>query len=128
MTDLKTVTVATSDLDAAVGAFRASFGLPLARSAQDAAAETRSAFLGIGVAEIEMTSPSAADAPLARVLAERGGGLHQLVLEVDDLDRARDALAARGIELSLGLRPDGRRGGWLDPGRTHGVPIVLVGR
>lgn len=128
MTDLKTVTVATPDLDAAVGAFRANFGFPLARGTQDAATETRSAFLAIGAAEIEMTSPRAAGAPLARVLAERGGGLHQLVLEVDDLDRARTALAARGIEVRLESRPGGRRVGWLDPGQTHGVPIALVGR
>lgn len=128
VTDLKTVTVCTSDVDGAIGTFRESFGFPITRSAQDAQAMTRSTFLAIGGAEIEMTMPAAAGALLATLLAERGGGLHELVLEVDDLDAACGELAARGIEVSVKRRADGRPAGWLDPHQTHGVRISLVGR
>ncbi len=128
VTDLKTLTVATPDVDAAVDAFRTSFGFPITRSTQDGAAETRSEFLAIGTAEIEMTAPTAAGGPLARALGERGAGLYRLELEVNDLELARAELEARGIEVSLGPRPDGRLVGSLDPRHTHGVPIALVER
>ncbi len=109
VTDLKAVVVATSDLEGAVAAFRETFGFSITRRGA-------STCLGIGAAEIEM-SPSA-----------QAAGLHELVLEVDDLAEARKALAARGVATEDGTGSDGRALVRLRPSDTHGVRLALIER
>ncbi len=125
-TDLKIVRVLTADASAAAATFQANFALPETRSSNDAGVTTKA--LRIGAAEIEMTSPAGADSALAKVLAERGAGLHELVLEVDDLDRARADFAERGIDVVITSGADGRRRGSIAPAHTHGVHIQLIAR
>ena len=115
VTDLKAVTVATQDLDAAVKAFRESFGFPVTRSTEREPGR-RSVFLGIGAAEIEMTATPS------------GGGLDELWLEVDDVEAARAALAAKGVAVEVGSDANGRKIARLGPAATHGVRITLIGR
>jgi catechol 2,3-dioxygenase-like lactoylglutathione lyase family enzyme len=126
VTDLKIVSVATADADAAAATFRDNFALPITRRSVGATA--RSLFLAIGAAEIEMMSPAVDRSPLAADLAARGAGLHALVLEVDDLDEARATLAGHGIDVSVETGPDERPSVRLDPAQTHGVRITLIGR
>lgn len=128
VTDLKIVSVATPDLDGSVATFRKNFGFPVSRTSETANAKTRSTFLSIGAAEIEVATPSGEGSPLASFIAERGPGLHQLVLEVDDLETARVDLAARGLEITVKQGPDGKPAGFLSSSQTHGVRIALVGR
>ncbi len=115
VTDLKTVTVATSDLEGAVAAFRDNFAFPVTRTTEGEGGR-RSTFLRIGAAEIEMTSASDA------------AGLYELVLEVEDLAAARKALAAQGISTDDGVASDGRPLVLVGPSHTHGVRLTLVGR
>ena len=126
--DLAVVSVVTADLDGTVATFRKNFGLPVARSLESAEAKVRSVHLGIGAAQIEVATPTAEGSPLAAYLAERGAGLYQLVLVVDDLDAARRDLEQRGIEISIKPGHDGKPSGHLSPAQTHGVRIALVER
>jgi catechol 2,3-dioxygenase-like lactoylglutathione lyase family enzyme len=128
VTDLKVVRVATSDADAATKTFQENFGFPVTRSSRDETGRTTSSFLAIGAAEIEMEAPADSGSPLSTFLAERGAGLRELVLEVDDLERATAELSAKGIGVALDAGPDGRIVGSIDPARTHGVRITLVAR
>ena len=128
VTDLKVLSIATDELEASVETFRKNFGFPVTRSATSPSGHTRSASLGIGGAEIEMVAPAGEGSPVASFLAERGPGLHQLVLEVDDLDAAAAELSARGIDVSVESGADGRSAGFLSAAQTHGVRITLVGR
>jgi len=128
VTDLKVLSIATDEVDASVEAFRKNFGFPVTRSSAGGAEHGRSVSLGIGGAQIEMTAAAVEGSPVARFLAERGPGLHQLVLEVDDLEAAAAELTARGVEVAIKARPDGTPAGSLSAAQTHGVRIVLVGR
>jgi methylmalonyl-CoA epimerase len=129
VTDLKIVSIATPHLDDAVATFRKNFGFPIQRAGVEAHdPKTRSVFLGVGPAEIEMATPSAEGSPLSSFLAERGPGLYQLVLEVEDLEAAHAALSERGVEVTLKPGVDGKPAGQLNPTQTHGVRITLVGR
>jgi len=128
VTDLKVLSIATDELEASVETFRKNFGFPVTHSSASGVEHVSSALLGIGGAQIEMTTAAGEGSPVARFLAERGPGLHQLVLEVDDLEAAAAELTARDIEVSIETRPDGRRAGFLSAAQTHGVRIVLVGR
>jgi methylmalonyl-CoA/ethylmalonyl-CoA epimerase len=128
VTDLKVLSIATDELDASVQAFRKNFGFLETRTAKSSSDQTRSVALGVGNAEIEMVTPTEEGSPVARFLAERGPGLHQLVLEVDDLKAAEAELSARGIDVSVETGADGRSAGLLSTAQTHGVRIALVGR
>lgn len=123
---LKVLTAAVKDVDAALETFQKNFGFALTRrtvSAEDAA---QSAFLRIGASEIELAT--AAAGPLAETLTQRGEGLYQLELEVDDLAAAQSELAARGIRADVESDSDGRRVLRVAPEHTHGVPLVLSER
>ena len=126
--DLKVVSIATEDLDESVATFRKNFGFPVTRTAASPSGKTRTVALGIGAAEIEMATPAGEGSPLASFLAERGPGLHQLGLEVDDVAAAAAELAARGVEVSVKPAPDGKPTGFLSTAQTHGVRITLVER
>jgi methylmalonyl-CoA/ethylmalonyl-CoA epimerase len=129
VTDLKIVSIATPDLDGAVTTFRKNFAFPIQRTGVEAHdPKTRRVFLGVGPAEIEIAAPTAQDSPLASFLADRGAGLYELVLEVDDLEAARAALSERGVEVTLAAGVDGKPSGGLDQKQTHGVRITLVER
>jgi methylmalonyl-CoA epimerase len=126
--DLKMVSIASENLDESVATFRKNFGFPVMRTAASASGETRAVSLGIGGAEIEIATPAEEGSPLASFLAERGPGLYQLVLEVDDVAAAAADLGARGVEVSMKPGTHGRPAGFLSTTQTHGVRIMLVQR
>ncbi len=74
----------------------------------------------------EVLEPASDDSFLARFLRERGPGLHHVTFEVEDVDRAAEALRKRGIEPHGGVR---QNGGWkelfIHPRDTGGVLIQL---
>ena len=49
-----------------------------------------------GDAQIELVEPDGADSPVLRFLNEKGGGMHHVCYEVDDLERQMDAMKANG--------------------------------
>jgi methylmalonyl-CoA/ethylmalonyl-CoA epimerase len=129
VTDLRSISIATPDLEGAVAIFRRNFAFPVKPAGVVAhEPKTRRASLGVGPAEIEVVTPSAQGSPLSGFIAERGAGLYQLVLEVDDLEAARAELSERGIEVTLTPGVGGEPRANLNPTRTHGVRIALVGR
>jgi catechol 2,3-dioxygenase-like lactoylglutathione lyase family enzyme len=123
---LKVLTAAVKDVDRALETFQKNFGFPLSRRMADAAAGTQSAFLRIGGAEIELASATAG--ALGEQLAQRGEGLFQIELEVDDLDAAHSELTERGMRSDFETDAGGRRVLRVAVAHTHGVPLVLSQR
>lgn len=120
---LKTLTAAVKDVDAALATFQKNFGFALARRTTDAQTGSSSAFLTIGKAEIELRS--SASGPVADNVAARGEGLFQIELEVPDLSAAQATLTERGLRCALESDAGGRRVLRIDVAHTHGVPLVL---
>lgn len=122
---LKILTTAVKDVDAALATFQKNFGFALTRRTQ-AADGTQSAFLRIGAAEIELAA--SAGGALAEAVAQRGEGLFQIELEVDDVHAAQSELVARGIRADFETDAGGRRVLRVALEHTHGVPLVLSQR
>lgn len=120
---LKTLTAAVKDVDAALATFQKNFGFALARRTLDAKSGSSSAFLTIGAAEIELRSSTTG--PLAESVAARGEGLFQIELEVEDLQAAHATLTERGLRSAFEADAGGRRVLRVDVAHTHGVPLVL---
>lgn len=74
----------------------------------------------------EILEPNSDESFLVRFLQQRGPGLHHVTFEVEDVDRAAEALRKRGIEPHGGVRENG---GWkelfIHPRDTGGVLIQL---
>ena len=68
-------------------------------------------------AQIELVEPAAAGSPVAKFLQDRGGGLHHVCYEVQDIEQALAVFKARGAVIAKRPLPavafDGRRIAWI---------------
>ncbi|GAB4527930.1 MAG: methylmalonyl-CoA epimerase [Anaerolineales bacterium] len=120
--------IVTEDMESALAFWRDALGLQISarREVPEEAAEI--AFLPLGSGEIELVRPTTEDSGLGRYLAKRGGGLHHVCLEVDDLEAVMQRLRANGAEL-INEQPrqgaDERRYAFVHPKSTGGVLLEL---
>ena len=52
-----------------------------------------------GEAHIELLEPAGEDSPITNFLKKRGGGLHHICFEVEDIDKATDDLIQKGYKV-----------------------------
>lgn len=66
---------------------------------------------------VELVAPASQNSPVTRFLAERGGGLHHLCYEVEDLEGELAAIRSRGAMIASRPKPAvafrGRRIAWV---------------
>jgi catechol 2,3-dioxygenase-like lactoylglutathione lyase family enzyme len=120
---LRVLTAAVKDVDAALATFQKNFGFALTRRCSDEASGSASAFLAIGAAEIELCSSRGG--AVAETVAQRGEGLFQIEIEVPDLHAAQSELAERGMRSEFETDAGGRRVLRVAVEHTHGVPLLL---
>lgn len=123
------VGVAVRDLSAAERTYEALGAELLGR--EDVPAEgVRVSFLTLGGVRIELLEPLEpnAEAGVARFVRERGGGVHHLAFDTEDLAQTLGSLGAQGIApIGGGGRPgaEGRQVAFLHPRDTGGVLVEL---
>jgi len=70
-----------------------------------------------GDPRIELVEPAGENPPVLRFLTEKGGGLHHVCYEVDDLERGMAEMKARGAMIARRPKPavafQGRRIAWV---------------
>ncbi|MGH7267855.1 MAG: methylmalonyl-CoA epimerase [Candidatus Rokuibacteriota bacterium] len=93
------VGVVVPDLAAGYTFWRDTLGLPLMREAELPEYGVRAALLGCGSCEIELLQPIASDTGVARFLERRGGGLHHVCLESDDVGKDVKRFWGTGVEM-----------------------------
>lgn len=119
------VGVVVPDLEAGLRFWRGILGLRLTKSATIEEQGVRAALLKIGESEIELLEPINPDGGVAKFLARRGGGLHHVCFETDDVERELDAAKAKGIQL-IDQKPRAGLAGmicFLHPKATRGVLV-----
>jgi methylmalonyl-CoA/ethylmalonyl-CoA epimerase len=119
------VGVVVPDLEAGLRFWRDTLGLRLTKSATIEEQGVRAALLKIGESEIELLEPINPDGGVAKFLARRGGGLHHVCFETDDVERELDAAKAKGIQL-IDQKPRAGLAGmicFLHPKATRGVLV-----
>lgn len=120
---LKVLTAAVKDVDAALATFQRNFGFALTRRSSDETTGTASAFLAIGAAEIELRSSRSG--AVAESVAARGEGLFQIEIEVPDLHAAQSELTQHGMRSEFETDARGRKVLRVSIEHTHGVPLLL---
>jgi methylmalonyl-CoA/ethylmalonyl-CoA epimerase len=127
ITKINHIAIAVADLDGAMTFWRDALGLKVDHVEDVPSQKAVVAFLPCGDSEVELVKPSADDTGVAKFLAERGGGMHHLCLEVDDIDAMLLQLKARGIRLinEAPLELPGRKMAFVHPKSTGGVLVEL---
>ena len=80
------VAIAVPDLQRAIARFAEDLGLSLAGTEDVPTEKTSTAFLPIEGTRIELVHPMGGEGPIAKYLEKRGGGLHHLCFETDDIE------------------------------------------
>jgi methylmalonyl-CoA/ethylmalonyl-CoA epimerase len=119
------VGIVVPNLEEAMKFWRDVLGLNLMKSAMIQDQGVKAALLQAGASEIELLEPINPENGVGKFLARRGGGLHHLCFETDDVARELDGARAKGIEL-IDQKPRPGLAGmicFLHPKATRGVLI-----
>ncbi len=123
------VAIAVPDLQRAIARFAEDLGLSLAGTEDVPTEKTSTAFLPIEGTRIELVHPMGGEGPIAKYLEKRGGGLHHLCFETDDIEADVAKLKAKGWEfLSPAPKPGahGTRVIFAHPRSCEGVLVELA--
>jgi methylmalonyl-CoA epimerase len=85
--------------------------------------------LPIGESRIELLEPTSADSPISKFLEKRGGGLHHIAVEVEDINAALERLNSQGMRLIDEKPRIGAEGclvAFVHPAASGGVLLELV--
>jgi methylmalonyl-CoA/ethylmalonyl-CoA epimerase len=121
--------IATKDIDAALAFWRDALGLEHVHSEIVGDQKVRVAMLPIGESRVELLEPTSDDSPISKFLEKRGGGIHHIAVEVDDIRAALAQLKASGTRLIDEAPRIGAEGclvAFVHPSATQGVLLELV--
>jgi methylmalonyl-CoA/ethylmalonyl-CoA epimerase len=127
ITKVNHVAIAVSDIDASLAFWRDGLGLAVDHIEDVPSQKAVVAFIPVGESEVELVKPTADDTGVAKFLAERGGGMHHLCFEVDNIEGMLADLKSKGIRLinETPMMLPGRKMAFVHPKSTGGVLVEL---
>ncbi len=91
--------IATKGIDEALKFWQDALGLENVHTEEVADQKVRVAMLPIGDTRIELLEATSDDSPIAKFVEKRGGGIHHIAVEVENIEEALAKLKAEGIRL-----------------------------
>lgn len=127
VTKINHVAIVVADIEAALSFWRDALGLELSHIEDVPSQKSQVAFLPLGDSEVELVKPTSDDSGAAKFLAERGGGMHHLCFEVNDIDAMLVQLKAKGVRLinEAPLQLEGRKLAFIHPKSAGGVLVEI---
>ncbi len=121
------IAVVVPEIEGALSFWRDALGLELQHVEDVPSQRAQVAFLPVDETEVELVQPTTTDSGVAKFLAERGGGMHHLCFEVDDIDGMLTNLKAKGIRLinETAMQLEGRKVAFIHPKSANGVLVEL---
>lgn len=121
--------IATNGIDEALKFWADALGLENVHTETVEDQKVRVAMLPIGESRVELLEPTSEDSPISKFLQKRGGGLHHIAVEVDDIDAALDRLKSAGMRL-IDEKPrigaENCKVAFVHPAASGGVLLELV--
>lgn len=121
--------IATNGIDEALEFWAEALGLENVHTEVVEDQKVRVAMLPLGESRIELLEPIADDSPISKFLQKRGGGIHHIAVEVDDIKASLERLKSQGMRLideSPRVGAEGCLVAFVHPGSTGGVLLELV--
>ncbi|HEX8250197.1 MAG TPA: methylmalonyl-CoA epimerase [Pyrinomonadaceae bacterium] len=91
--------IATKGIEEALKFWENALGLENVHTEVVEDQKVRVAMLPIGETRIELLEPTSADSPISKFLEKRGGGIHHIAVEVEDIEAALLKLKSEGARL-----------------------------
>ncbi|MFL6467201.1 MAG: methylmalonyl-CoA epimerase [Pyrinomonadaceae bacterium] len=121
--------IATNGIDDALKFWADALGLENVHTEVVEDQKVRVAMLPIGESRIELLEPTSNDSPISKFLEKRGGGIHHIAVEVDDINAALKNLKEKGMRLIDENPRAGAEGclvAFVHPSSANGVLLELV--
>lgn len=123
------IAIAVPDLERAIARFCEDLGIPLQGREDVPTQSTTTAFLPIAGTRLELVHPMNGKGPIQTYLEKRGGGLHHLCFETDDILAMVETLRGKGYRFLTEHPVPGAHNSqviFLHPKDFDGVLIELV--
>ena len=121
--------IATKGIDEALKFWADALGLENVHTEVVAEQKVRAAMLPIGESRIELLEPTSEDSPISKFLEKRGGGIHHIAVEVDDIRVSLAELKEKGMTLideEPRIGAEGCLVAFIHPRSAGGVLLELV--
>ena len=121
--------IATKGIDDALKFWSDALGLENVHTEVVEDQKVRVAMLPIGESRVELLEPISDDSPISKFLEKRGGGIHHIAVEVDDIEASLAQLKAKGMRLideSPRIGAEGCLVAFVHPSSANGVLLELV--
>ena len=121
--------IAAKSIDEALKFWSDSLGLENVHTEVVEDQKVRVAMLPLGESRIELLEPTSDDSPISKFLDKRGGGIHHIAVEVDDIEASLDRLRSQGARLIDEKPRIGAEGclvAFVHPSSANGVLLELV--
>jgi methylmalonyl-CoA/ethylmalonyl-CoA epimerase len=127
LTKINHVAVVVSDIDQALKFWHDAMGIEVDHIEDVPSQKSTVAFLPVGESEVELVKPTSAETGAGKFLAERGGGMHHLCFEVDNIVEMLADLKTKGVRLinEEPIELPGRKMAFVHPKSTGGVLVEL---
>ena len=121
--------IATKGIEEALKFWQDALGLENVHTETVEDQKVRVAMLPLGESRIELLEPTSEDSPISNFLQKRGGGIHHIAVEVEDIEAALAKLKAEGARLIDEKPRIGAEGclvAFVHPASSGGVLLELV--
>jgi methylmalonyl-CoA/ethylmalonyl-CoA epimerase len=120
------VGIAVRDLDKAIQFFEETYGakLQFRRILKDQKIET--AFVAMGDARFELSSSLDPQSVIGRFIETKGEGIHHVSLEVDDFNKAMEAIKGKGLRVLLETDAENFKAAFVHPKSMFGVLTEII--
>ena len=121
--------IATKGIDDALEFWTEALGLENVHTEIVEDQKVRVAMLPIGESRIELLEPKSEDSPISKFIEKRGGGIHHIAVEVDDIEATLMRLKEKGMRLideSPRIGAEGCLVAFVHPSAANGVLLELV--
>ena len=121
--------IATKGIDDALKFWSDALGLENVHTEIVEDQKVRVAMLPIGESRVELLEPTSEDSPISKFLEKRGGGIHHIAVEVDDIEASLAQLKDKGMRLideSPRIGAEGCLVAFVHPSSANGVLLELV--
>ncbi len=121
--------IATKGIDEALKFWEDALGLENVHTEVVEDQKVRVAMLPIGESRVELLEPTSDDSPISKFLEKRGGGIHHIAIDVEDIEASLAQLKAKGMRLIDETPRIGAEGclvAFVHPASTNGVLLELV--
>lgn len=121
------IAIAVKDVEESLKFWRDAMGLQVDHIEDVPSQKSEVVFIPVGDSEVELVRPTSADSGVSKFVEEKGGGMHHLCFEVDNIDEMLTQLKERGVRLinETALELPGRKMAFIHPKSTNGVLVEL---